>query len=207
MRELIDAIPMLDIVIIGLLLFFLYVGWNQGVPRLLMVLGSIYSGFLLAAVYYHLFAKVLAEAFSIESGFVADLVSFLVIDVFVTIVMLALLMTLYGHVEVKGRAAIFDKLGGSVLGLLTAVLVTGILIAFLRVPYEANKKKINAAADMPAFQVFNSGYEKSALANSFLSTMPVLMSSVTPLLPEQTRQKGAVPLLESIITSPVIADK
>jgi|GEM_PF-2942621 len=205
MQELINVIPFLDVAIILILLFFLYIGWNQGVPRVLMVLGSIYTGFLLAAVYYHLFAQVLSGALSLDNRFVADLLSFIILDILVTVVMLALLMTLYGHIEIKGRAAIFDKLGGATLGMLTAVLVMGILIAFLRVPYEANKQRINPAAEMPVFQVFNNGYEKSALAPSFLSTMPFLMSSVTPMLPQQVREKGAVPLLESIITRPVAA--
>lgn len=207
MRELMNLIPILDITIIMLLLFFVYVGWNQGVPRLLMAIGAIYTGFLLAAVYYHLVATALAGTFNISSSFVADLLSFIVVDVLVTIVMLALLMTLYGHIVIKGRAAIFDKLGGAALGMVTAVLALGILTAFLRIPYEANRQKINPAADMPLFQVFNNGYEKSALAPSLINTMPLLMSSIKPMLPQQTREKGAVPLLESIVSRPVASTK
>ena len=72
MRELIQIIPYLDLTIIALLFFFLYLGWNHGTPRLLMVIGSIYTGFLLSAIYYHLFAVMLTGFFKLQSVFVAD---------------------------------------------------------------------------------------------------------------------------------------
>jgi uncharacterized membrane protein required for colicin V production len=199
MRELLNLIPFMDIAIVGLLLFFLYIGWNQGVPRLLIVLGAIYTGFLLAAVYYHLFAVTLMSILDIRSMFIADLLSFLILDVLVTVLMLALLLSLFGHVEIKGRAAIFDKIGGAMLGLFAGVLVVGILTVLLRVPYEANKTKTNAAVQMPVVQVFNQSYEKSALPPVFMKAAPLLMSSVTPLLPEKVQQKGAIPLFQSIM--------
>jgi uncharacterized membrane protein required for colicin V production len=197
MRELINAIPFFDIVIIGLLLLFLYLGWANGTPRLLMVIGSVYTGLLLAAVYYHLFAVLLAQFLNIKSMFVADLLSFIALMVLVTIVMLALLFSLFGHIEVKSRMAVFDKITGTVLGLLAGVLVVGILVTLLRVPYESNK--MNSVTEMPAVQVFNNGYEKSALSPFFLKGAPFLLASMRPMLPPQVQAKGAVPLLESIV--------
>jgi uncharacterized membrane protein required for colicin V production len=197
MRELINAIPFFDIVIIGLLLLFLYLGWANGTPRLLMVIGSIYTGLLLAAVYYHLFAVLLAQFLNIKSMFVADLLSFIALMVLVTIVMLALLFSLFGHIEVKSRMAVFDKITGTVLGLLAGVLVVGILVTLLRVPYESNK--MNSVTEMPAVQVFNNGYEKSALSPFFLKGAPYLLASMKPMLPPQVQARGAVPLLEGIV--------
>jgi uncharacterized membrane protein required for colicin V production len=199
MRELIDAIPFFDIVIIGVLLLFLYLGWANGTPRLLMVIGAIYTGLLLAAVYYHLFAVLLAQFFNIKSMFVADLLSFLALMVLVTIVMLALLFSLFGHIEVKSRMAVFDKIIGTVLGLFAGLLVVGILVTLLRVPYESNK--FNSVNEMPAVQVFNNGYEKSALAPVFLRGAPYFLASMKPALPPQVQAKGAVPLLESIVAA------
>ncbi len=199
MSELLAVIPFLDILIILLLFAALLVGWTQGIPRLVMIAGALYTGFLLASVYYHLFAVSLANMFKIQSGFVADLVSFAVLDVLVTAVMVALLLSMFGHVEVKGRAAVFDKILGSVMGLFVGVFVIGILITLLRVPFEANQTKLNSAADMPIVLMFNSNYEKSTLAGQFMRTTPVLMSSVVPLLPTEAQERGAVPLLESIV--------
>lgn len=199
MQQLLSVIPFLDIIIVLLLLVSILVGWTQGIPRLVMIAGALYTGFLLASVYYHLFAVSLANMFKIQSSFVADLISFALLDVLVTVVMIALLLSLFGHVEVKGRAAVFDKLLGSVMGLFVGVFVIGIFVTLLRVPFEANKTKLNSTGNMPIVQIFNSNYEKSALAPNFMRTMPVLMSSVVPLLPAETRGRGAVPLLESIV--------
>ena len=199
MNELLAAIPFLDVIIVLLLFASLLVGWTQGIPRLVMIAGALYTGFLLASVYYHLFAVSLANMFNIQSGFVADLVSFAVLDVLVTVLMIALLLSLFGHVEIKGRAAVFDRILGSVMGLFVGVFVIGILITLLRVPFEANQTKLNSAADMPIVLMFNSNYEKSALAGNFMRTTPVLMSSIVPLLPVEARDRGAVPLLESIV--------
>jgi uncharacterized membrane protein required for colicin V production len=200
-RELINLIPFLDIAIGVLVLFFLYLGWNHGVPKLLMVIGAIYTGFLLASVYYHLIGVKLATVFKIKSAFVADLITFLALDALVTIFMLVVLLNVFKHVQFKGRVVVFDKIAGSVVGLFAAVLVAGILIALLRVPYEAGKSKINPATDVPAVQVFNNAYEKSALAPNFLKAAPLFIRTVAPLLPTETKEKGAVPLLQSIVVS------
>lgn len=198
MRELINLIPLLDLTIIAMVLFFIYLGWKHGMPRFSMVVGSLYTGFLLASVYYHLFGTMLTNIFKLKSSFVADMLAFITIDVLATVLMLALLLNIFGHVEIKGRAAIFDKIGGSVLGLVAAVLTIGILVALLRVPYEANKEKVNPVAETAVVQVFNNGYEKSALAPNFIKAAPYFMRSMTPLLPPEARDKGAVPLLQSI---------
>ena len=199
MRELLAVIPYLDITIVGLLLFFLYVGWNQGVPRLAMIVGAIYTGFLLASVYYHLFAVWLATMFKSQVTVGGELLAFFILLVQVTTIMIALLLTLFGHVEIKGRVAVFDKIGGGVLGVFAGVLTIAILITILRIPYEENKEKASASNSMPVVEFFNKGYEKSALAPTFLRTAPILMWSVTPLLPAEAKSKGWIPLLERIV--------
>jgi uncharacterized membrane protein required for colicin V production len=199
MRELLQIIPYLDLVIIALLLFFIYLGWNFGTPRLLMVVGAIYTGFLLAAIYYHLFAVMMINLFHIQSVFIAELISFLVLDVLITVLMLALLLSLFGHIEIRNRLAIFDKLFGTILGLLAGVMVVGILLTLLRVPYESSKLKVNSVSDMPIVQLFNQAYEKSVLSPFFLKGAPYFLSTLKPMLPPQVQAKGAVPLLESIV--------
>lgn len=199
MRELVQIIPYLDLTILALLLFFIYLGWAHGTPRLLMVIGAIYTGFLLTAIYYHLFGVMMATVFNLKSMFTADLISFIVLDALITVLMLALLFSLFGHIEVKNRLAVFDKIFGMILGFFAGILVVGILITILRVPYEANKQKLNAASEMPVVQLFNSGYEKSILSPFFVKGAPYFLYSIKPLLPPQVQEKGAVPLLESIV--------
>src|SRR5437868_13215057 len=131
MAQLLAVIPYLDVTIVALLLFFLYIGWNQGVPRLLMVVGSIYTGFLLASVYYHFFAVWLATMFKSPVTVGSELLAFFILLLLVTVLMLALLLTVFGHVEIKGRVAVFDKIGGSVLGIIAGVLTIGIFITIM----------------------------------------------------------------------------
>jgi len=199
MRELLEMIPYLDLTIFVLILFFVYLGWTHGTPRQLMVIGAVYTGFLLSAIYYHLFALTLVSFFNLKSMFTAELISFLLLDVVVTSLMLALLFNLFGHVEVKNRMAVFDKTFGAIAGLATGVLVVGILVTLLRVPYEANKQKMNATSEMPVMQLFNQGYEKSILSPLLVKGAPYFLQTLKPMLPPQIQEKGAVPLLESIV--------
>jgi uncharacterized membrane protein required for colicin V production len=199
MRELLEMIPYLDLTIFVLILFFVYLGWTHGTPRQLMVIGAVYTGFLLSAIYYHLFALTLVSFFNLKSMFTAELISFLLLDVVVTSLMLALLFNLCGHVEVKKRMAVFDKTFGAIAGLATGVLVVGILVTLLRVPYEANKQKMNATSEMPVMQLFNQGYEKSILSPLLVKGAPYFLQTLKPMLPPQIQEKGAVPLLESIV--------
>jgi uncharacterized membrane protein required for colicin V production len=197
-RELINLIPFLDVTIGLLLVFFLYLGWSHGTPRILMVVAAVYTGFLLASIYYHLFAVTLARVFKIQSSFTADLISFLILNVVISVLMLALLLSLFGHIQAKGKIAVFDKMLGSIVGFFTGIVVIGILVTLMRVPHEANTQSANAAADMPPVKVFSQAYEKSVLAPYFLKGAPLLLSSVRPLLPPEIQAKGAVPLLASM---------
>ena len=199
MKELIAVFPYLDVAIVVILLFFLYLGWAQGLPRLLMAVGALYTGFLLAAVYYHLFAVSLANLFQTKVTSITDLIGFFILFVSISVLMFALLLSLFGHIEIKGKVAIFDKLGGSVVGLFTGVLIISILVTILRIPYtETNKSRINVKS-MPVVEFFNGGYEKSALAPTFLRAAPILVWSVTPLLPAEAQEEGGVPLLASLV--------
>jgi uncharacterized membrane protein required for colicin V production len=170
------------------------------VPRLAIVVGAIYTGFLLASVYYHLFAVWLASMFKSQVTVGSELLAFFILLVLVSVLMLALLLTVFGHIEIKGRVAVFDKLGGTVLGLFAGVLIIGIFITILRVPYEENKTNPSVKSSMPVVEFFNNGYEKSALAPTFLRSAPFLMWTVTPLLPAEAKANGGIPLLASIVT-------
>jgi uncharacterized membrane protein required for colicin V production len=200
LKEFIDHIPFIDLAIIGVLAFFIYLGWTHGMPRLAMVTGALYTGFLLASIYYHLFAVALARTFNFRLSFASDVIAFLVLDALVSVLMIGLLFSLFGHIEIGGKLAIFDKVGGTIGGFLSGLLIVGVLVALLRVPYEANKETLNVGSQMPVIQLFNDGYEKAFLAPVFIKTAPVLMSTVTPLLPREAKEAGAVPLLESIVS-------
>jgi uncharacterized membrane protein required for colicin V production len=199
-KELIDHIPFIDIGIVGLLALFIYLGWRNGTAKMLIILGSIYTGFLLASIYYHIFAVALRRALGIRNTFVGDFTAFLMLDLLVTLLMLALLLGLFGHLEVgKGRAMMYDRVTGTILGAVTSVLLAAIVVTTLWAPYEANKQKLDANKDLAVVSLFNDGFSRSPLAAQVKQTSPLLLSSVKPLLPAEARESGAVPLFQSVV--------
>ncbi|MEA2575742.1 MAG: hypothetical protein QOH93_3040 [Chloroflexia bacterium] len=205
MQQVIDFIPFMDLGITALVLFFMFVGWKQGLPRMLVTVGALYTGFLLASVYYHLFAVVLANMLKDRADMTFDLIAFLVIDAVISGLMLALLLNLFGHIEIKGRAVIFGKLGGLIAGLVAGMFVVGSLVTLLRVPVVSYAEKINETVNLPVVQVFNKGYDRSALAPNIVKVAPFLIRTAAPFLPPKERARGAVPLLQSMLI--VTSDK
>lgn len=198
MQQVVDLIPFLDLTITAMLAFFMYVGWKQGLPRLLLTLGALYTGFLLASVYYHLFAVMLANIFKIWPDFTTDLIAFILLDAVVTGLMLVLLINLFGHIEIMGRAMVFGKVGGMLTGLVAGAFTAGILVTLMRAPVIANQTKQNAAVNLPAVVVFGNGYNRSLIAPNLMKAAPFMLRTVAPLLPPDVKDKGAVPLLQSV---------
>lgn len=201
MQDVINLIPFMDLGITALVLFFMFVGWKQGLPRMIITVGALYTGFLLASVYYHLFAVVLANMLKDRADMTFDLIAFVIIDTLVSALMLALLLNLFGHIEIKGRAMVFGKMGGLVAGLLAGVFIVGSLVTLLRVPTVSNTEKLNDTVNLPVVQVFNNGYARSALAPNFVKAAPFVIRTTSPFLPPRERVKGAVPLLQSMLNN------
>ena len=201
MQQVIDFIPFLDLGITALVLFFMFVGWKQGLPRMVITVGALYIGFLIASVYYHLFAVVLANMLKDRADMTFDLVSFVVIDALVSGLMLALMLNLFGHIEIKGRAVIFGKMGGLVAGLVAGAFILGSLVTLLRVPADSYAEKMNDTVNLPVVQVFNNAYARSALAPNIVKAAPLVIRTAAPFLPPKERAKGAVPLLQSMLNN------
>src|SRR3954462_4969172 len=188
--------------IVGVLVFFIYLGWKNGLPRLLLAVGAIYTGFLLASIYYHLFGMTLQKMFHMKNPFMVNFAGFLILDVLVTVLMIALLFSVFGHIDIKGRLKIFDKVGGTLLGTVAALLLLVMTISLLRMPHEVNKQKLDANTGIPAIELFNDGYDRSFLAATFVKGSPYLMDSIKPMLPPEVQTKGSPPLLETLTLTP-----
>lgn len=199
MKELIDHIPFIDVIIVATVAFFIFVGWKWGTPKALMIAGAVYAGYLLSSIYYHLFAVALKRFFNITNNMAADLISYLALFAVITALMAALLLGLFSHIQIGGRAAIFDRIGGSMIATAAAVLIVGVFVMMLHVPYDAHKSDIELPKQMPVLILFNDGYGKSALAPQVAKLAPYMVKSVAPMLPSEAKEKGAVPLLESVV--------
>src|SRR3954453_4037026 len=76
LKDLIDHIPFVDLMIVGVLVFFIYLGLKNCLPKLLLTVGAIYTGFLLASIYYHLFGMTLQKMFHMKNPFMANFAGF-----------------------------------------------------------------------------------------------------------------------------------
>lgn len=199
MQQVIDLIPFLDVTILGFVIFFMVVGWKQSMPRMVITIAALYTGFLLATIYYHLFAVVLANMLQDRPDLTFDLIAFVILDAVISSLMLALLLNLFGHIEVKGRAVVFSKIGGAFLGVVAGAFIIGSLVTLLRVPATSYAEKMNDTVDLPVVQVFNNSYDRSALAPNIVKAAPFVLRTVSPFLPETERSRGAVPLLQSMV--------
>jgi uncharacterized membrane protein required for colicin V production len=199
LKELIDHIPFIDVIIVATVAFFIFVGWKWGTPKALMITGAVYAGYLLSSVYYHLFAVALKRLFNITNNMAADLISFLALFAVITGLMAALLLGLFSHIQIGGRASVFDRIGGSMIATVAAVGVVTVFVMMLHVPYDAHKADIELPKQMPVLVLFNDGYTKSALAPQVAKLTPYMVKSVAPMLPDEAKAKGAVPLLESVV--------
>ena len=207
MQQVIDLIPFLDLAIAAIVAFAMYLGWKHGLPRLLMAVGAVYSGFLLSSIYYHLFAVMLANVLKVRPTFTTDLVAFLVLFALASGLMLLLLVNLFGHWEIKGRAVIFGKIGGLLAGMVAAAFAVTVVVTVMRSPIVSYDTKVNDAVNLSVVQAFNNGYNRSLLAPNLAKTAPLLLKSVAPMLPPDMKEKGAVPLLQSLATQDVSARK
>jgi hypothetical protein len=134
-----------------------------------------------------------------RSSFLTDLLGFMSLDIMVTLLMMALLFALFGHLSIKGRWQVFDRIGGSLSGFFVGIIILSIAITLLRIPHEANRLKLDPNGGIPAVELFNQGYDHSVLAPIFMRGAPYLVASTNPLLPPDAHIKGAVPLLESVV--------
>jgi uncharacterized membrane protein required for colicin V production len=198
-KELIDHIPFLDIIFLAVFAYFIYLGWKHGMPKALMIVGAVYTGFLLSSIYYHLFAISLGRTFNLKGTFTADLLSFVILYVVISGLMAALLLGLFGHVEIKGRLAVFGRIGGSVAGAIASLIVIVVMVTLLHEPYEANKQDTDLPNQVPAIVLFNQGYDKSMLAPQVDRLAPYRIKGVQPMLPAEARVNGAPPLLQSVM--------
>lgn len=198
MQQVIDLIPFVDLGIALIVGFFIYTGWKQGTPRLLLIVGALYSGFLLASVYYHFFATLIGNTFKARANFTLDLVAFIALFAAVSGLMTFLLSNLFGHLQVRGRAMVFGKLFGAFLGLLAGAFIVAVVTMLLRAPVIANETRANDAVNSPVVIAFGNGYARSMLAPNVMKAAPIVLKAFVPALPAAVKDKGAVPLLQSV---------
>jgi uncharacterized membrane protein required for colicin V production len=114
---------------------------------------------------------------------VAEIVAFLFLIIIVAAVLIVLLYQFFGHMEISGRAgACIDRPLGMLLGFLTGITITSLLVVLIEVPY-ANYAQVQSAGNQaPYIVIFNDWYQSSILGPVLKNGLPYLLASISPLL-------------------------
>lgn len=132
----VEAIPWMEILLVVIFVGLIAIGFWQGLLRELWFLISLYLGAILATLYGDYVGAFIARGLrpeaSMAAGFgtVASVWGFFIVLVLTTAIFFLLLYALVGRLRLRASALILDKIGGILLGLLAAFLITS-FVAFL----------------------------------------------------------------------------
>lgn len=132
----VEAIPWMEILLVVIFVGLIAIGFWQGLLRELWFLISLYLGAILATLYGDYVGAFIARGLrpeaSMAAGFgtVASAWGFFIVLVLTTAIFFLLLYALVGRLRLRASALILDKIGGILLGLLAAFLITS-FVAFL----------------------------------------------------------------------------
>jgi len=182
--SLVEVIPWMEIFLSLVFLGLIALGFWQGLLRELWFLLSLYLGSVLASLYGDYVGLYVSQAVRPQAGMeagartIASAWGFVVVLVVATATLAAVLYSLLGQLRLRASLLALDKLGGIVLGLLTALLITS-LVAFLL-------HAVLSSPAVPGEWVFLSVLRKQRdwpIISLFRSTHPVIMAILLPWLP------------------------
>jgi uncharacterized membrane protein required for colicin V production len=146
MEALVQALKLahaLDLIIIGVTLGLAVFGFSKGTLKLAMVSVAVLTGFILASIFYIPFARLIAPFFNLQPDtrqadqLVAYPISFFVVNLIIALLLSFLLFSFWGHIEIRGRlGGCVDKPMGMLLGFMAGLLIAGILVSLISIPYE-----------------------------------------------------------------------
>ncbi|HMA33147.1 MAG TPA: CvpA family protein [Chloroflexia bacterium] len=174
---------MMDIFLFGVIIAFAFLGFTKGMVKLFIILSAIWVGFVVASIYYVAASRLVTSVFNISSSSIADILAFFLINVVVAVLLIVVLYQFFGHLEIQGRAgACIDRPIGMLLGFLTGILITALLVILIEVPYNINTAVHFAGTQAPYLLIFNQWYESSVLGPTLKSGLPILLASISPLV-------------------------
>jgi uncharacterized membrane protein required for colicin V production len=176
-----SAIPWLDIFLGLLFVGLIALGFWQGLMKELWLLIALYLGAVLASLYGDYVAALIGSQVGSGAGpnEVASAWGFFIVIALATALFYSILFALVGHVRVKSRLLILDKIGGITLGVVTAFL----LVSFLAYVINALLAYMPPTTEWAFVAVLKAQRLTSPLLHLFQDTRPVVMGAILPLLP------------------------
>jgi membrane protein required for colicin V production len=173
----------IDLVFILLLLAGLALGFFQGTVKLLIAIISFYVGILLASLYFQAVGNFFRVRFN-TSPYVGQITAFAVV-LLVTFLLLTIAgLYTFRYLRVPRSLDFFDKIIGTLLGLLMAGLLLGMFAILLRNLFIFQSPATEAS--LPIVISFQNGVRGSTLVRFFGGNiLPLLYGVMRPILPDE----------------------
>ena len=173
----------IDLLFILLFLSGLALGFFQGTLKLLITIISFYVGIVLASLYFQVLGNFFRLRFN-TSGEVGQ------VTAFATVLLVSfLLLTIAGlytfrYARVPASLDFLDKILGTLLGMLLAALIMGMLAILLKDLFVFRSPATEAS--LPIVIAFQNGVRTSTLVNFFgNNVLPLIYGFLRPILPAE----------------------
>ena len=186
---LLSALHALDLLIVAIILGMAVVGFAKGTIKLALIFLAVIVGFVAASVFYLPVTYAIAPIFGLQlsqsdSMVVGNSISFALINAAVSLLLGFLLFSFFGGIEVTGRVmGCIDKPVGMILGVIAGLIICGILVTLLSVPFELIGGLRLPRQEGALGTVLHDWFTQSWLAGPLRSQIvPFLVNLLIPLL-------------------------
>jgi membrane protein required for colicin V production len=175
---------LIDLVFIFLFVFFLYLGFAQGVIRVAILLVTFYLSIVLASLYYRQLGRWLAYKFD-STTLVGQYVGFVIIMLIGFAFLAAAGLYTFRELQFPGQLMYLDRALGMFLSLFLTALVLGMFAVILwSLMITRGGERIN----LPLMRILG-GSVRSSFLLSYFSThiLPGAYNFADPILPDSAR--------------------
>ena len=172
-----------DLVFILILLGSLALGFFQGTVKLLIAIIAFYVGIVLASLYFQSVGNFFRVRFH-SSPEVGQITAFAVVLVVSFLVLTGAGLYTFRYFRMPASLDFFDKILGTMLGLLMGALLMGILAILLKDLFVFRSPA--TSADLPFVISLQGSVRGSTLVRFFGDNiLPLIYTSVRPVLPRE----------------------
>ncbi len=170
-----------DLLLAVLFIAIVAIGFFQGTIRTTIALMTFYASTVLASLYFRFLAVFFTRRGTTAA--VAESISFFVILLLCFVILFAASIYTFRYVYFSGRFDFFDRVFGTLLGLVLAAMVGVIIVMVLSYAFVRNDAA--ATATFPLTTSFQRSVRGSTLRPYLLEyVLPRLYRSMAPLVPE-----------------------
>ncbi len=188
--DILKVLHVMDLVIAAMVLGIAMLGFAKGTFKVLLVFAAVLTGFFAASIFYGAFAGFLAPFFHLDMTahddvVVAGAVSFFLLNTIVSLLVGFFLFSFLGHFEIRGRyGSCADKPIGMMLGFIAGLVIVGILITLISVPYELSNKINLPPQEGEIGGILHVWYVDSIFASPIRDKiMPFVVGLLAPIMP------------------------